>query len=227
MTATREKQTLQLLADENLFVFSDNVTELVREASRDSHALATQAANKKYHPTKEVEAWFEEYLRIMGATGWTALKYEVNKVTESGSYVEMSNLFYQGLQSAYGSATGDIRQSLKDLGGAVMEALQDSKIIKLPGTRTREDDRVSISLCKCAQSESGEVVMLVCALQNDELPDRKGETLLGKWEHRGATTYACAASLSFSRRRYNNARELIELKLDAKAREVLAELKLD
>ena len=35
MTATREKQTLQLLADENLFVFSDNVTELVREASRD------------------------------------------------------------------------------------------------------------------------------------------------------------------------------------------------
>ncbi|MDZ3993950.1 hypothetical protein [Pseudomonas sp. Teo4] len=224
MTDTLEKkQTLQLLADQNLFVFSDNVSELAREASRDCHAFATRNANKRHHPRRAVDAWFNDYLDTMGASGWTRLKYEVRKITEVGSYVEMSNLFYQGLQTAYGAATGDIKQSLKDLGGAIIDALKDREVLKLLDTRSIKDDRVSISLCKCVESANGEVVMLVCALQNDEIPTKKGETLLGKWEHRGSITYACGATLSFSRRSYGAVRDLIEKGLDADARKVLAE----
>ncbi|MBO9550991.1 hypothetical protein [Pseudomonas sp.] len=226
MTENAEKQTLQLLADQNLFVFTDETPEAVREAGRSCHALASQAANKKHHPVRQTESWFDEYLRIMGATGWTSLKYEVSKVIETGAYVEMSNLLGQGLQAAYGASTGDIKQSLKDLGGAIVEALKDAETIKLLDTRSREDDRVSISVCKCAQSAGGEVVMLVCALQSDELPNRKGETLLGKWEHRGAVTYACAAALSFSQRQYEGARDLIDQKLNHAARQILAEIDL-
>ncbi|WP_313712457.1 hypothetical protein [Pseudomonas sp.] len=226
MTEIAEKQTLQLLTDQNLFVFTDEIPAAVQEACRRCHALASQAANKKYHPSRQTESWFDEYLRIMSATGWTSLKYEVNKVTETGAYVEMSNLLGQGLQSAYGASTGDVKQSLKELGDAIIEALKDAETIKLLDIRSREDDRVSISVCKCAQSAGGDVVMLVCALQSDQLPNRKGENLLGKWEHQGAVTYACAASLSFSQRQYESARDLIDQKLNPAARRILAEINL-
>lgn len=224
---TTEKQQLEVLADKNLFVFPDHMSKDNRAAAKACHAISTQAANNAFHPVQQTQGWFNEYLRVMTATGWTPIKFEVQTVNESGMHLEVSNLLGKGLQAAAGFIGGDILGGVKNLGEVVVNALAASaKAVELLDIKSREDDRVSLSLAKCDQSADGEVIMLVSAVQTDAEPDKSNNYLLFKWESNGTANYACAAALTFTPAIYEKGQAIVRQKISDKAVETLLSLQL-
>ena len=224
---TTQNLKLDVLADKNLFVFPDHMSRDNRDAAKECHAFSTQAANLGYHPVQQAQQWFNEYLRIMTATGWTPLKYEVQTVSESGMQLEVSNLLGKGLQAAAGFVSGNVVGGVKNLGAVVVDALaKNPKAVEVLNVSSREDDRTGLSLSRCDQSPDGEVMMLVSAMQTDADPGKNRNLLLFKWESTGTTNLACAAALTFTPSIYQKAQAIVRGKLSDKALETLLSLQL-
>lgn len=227
MTTDNQKLELQVLPDQNLFVFPDDMSDTARDAAKACHALATQAANKQHDPIHETQLWFKQYIFLMSKMGWAPTHVDVQQVTESGMHLEISNLLGKGLQAAYGVFTGDVAAALENLGKTVVAALAAStQNVELLDRKTKEDDRTGLSLAKCEQSAAGQVAMLVSAMQTDAKPDKTANYLLAKWESSGSTNFACGAVLNFDQRQYEKIRSLVEAKLDDNALQVLLALEI-
>ncbi|MFV3287266.1 hypothetical protein ACNFBR_00850 [Pseudomonas sp. NY11955] len=225
MSNKGDKLELQVLADKNLFVFPDNMSNSNRDAAKACHALATQGANKQHDPIRETQLWFKQYIFLMSKMGWTPSRVDVQQITQHGMHLEVSNLLGKGLKAAYGVFTGDVANALENLGKTVIAALAASaKNVELLDRKTNEDDRTALSLSKCEQTTGGQVAMLVSAMQTDAEPGKKASYLLAKWQSSGTTNFACGAVLDFDQHQYERVRALVETKLNDNALQVLLAL---
>ncbi len=222
-------QKLVILDSKNLFIFPDSMTLNTMDAALDSHTFAVQAANAQYHPMKQTQQWLEYYIEIMQKCGWVPYNFELTQETSSAHHLDMSNLLAKGLMAAAGLFTGGASTAVA--GAAVVEQIKNAvtnskEAIELFDRQAHEVDTGCLRLAKCDQSDNGQVVMLVSAVQTDAIPDTQSNILLFKWKAGGATTYTSGAALYLHRSLYESNKDVIRQRIGAEARDSLLSIPL-
>lgn len=227
MTISVDNQRIELLPGNNVFVFPDHMSLENINAAKECHVFANQAASAEHHPARETEQWFEMYIQVMQQCGWLPINYELIQVSERNIKLDLSNLLGKGLKAAAGFLTGGVSAVAMDLGAAVVNTLAASETaVELLNRGTSEEDRTGLSVAQCHQSDNGEVVMLLSAVQSDELPKKEANYLLVQWSSNGSSSYTGAAALTFHRSLYEANRDILVSRVHANARSTLLSLKL-
>ncbi|WDY57448.1 hypothetical protein [Pseudomonas sp. PSKL.D1] len=218
---------IEVLEDKNVFLFQDHMSEASKNAAKECHVFANQAATAEYHPKKQTAEWFDMYIQVMQQCGWLPINYELSQISDSNMKLDLSNLVGKGLQAAIGFISGNGAAGALDLGKSIISTLANSEeAVEILNRKSHEEDRTGLSLAKCDESASGEVVMLLSAIQTDAEPDKDANYLLFKWSSSGTSNYTGSAALSLHRSLYEANRDVLISRVHGNARATLLSLKL-
>lgn len=125
---SKENLPKAFIADKGIVSFTMNTSQHHRQDVLDSVLLAQLAANYAYPNKKEMEKWYDEYMRVLIGIGWVIEKKTFEERNSNKDLIEMQNVILDILKAAVGGNYLEIVQSALKAFKALSES-KDAKII--------------------------------------------------------------------------------------------------
>lgn len=207
------------VVESSLVAFGAAMSAQSRIDVKNSFLFATLVANKLHDQTAMSESWFKSFLQVMGDCGWVVAHRTHEKESTSGQTLKVANVAVQAVQSAATSLLlgGPVTAAIKSLAEAAIKGLESNEKALTVFKRNLENrTNVVIGLASCTETESGEVVMALGAVQRSV---RKEDinALVFDWDSSTSATYKSTAALSFNSQVYASVRAGVEQRLGARA----------
>ncbi len=206
--ATGQQALQAAVGASSVISFVENLTPGQKEDVLLSTLFAQRAADKKADPVTERAAWFDTYMRILGAMGWTreAAPFQAShQMKGNGSFdkVVLTTL----AQVATGNQFKIIESAIKVLG----ELADSDNRIKLFDMETSQMTGGNFQIGSA--EATGEIVSMALGAFNFTYKDKKRNILFVSWGINELDYWLSAQKMSLSPMIYADVREIVKTRL--------------
>ncbi|UWQ36633.1 caspase family protein [Leisingera aquaemixtae] len=201
--------------------FVDNLTPGQKEDVLLSTLFAQRAADAKSDPVAEREAWFTEYMRVLGLLGWVR---EEAPFTASET-MQGSGSFEKVILSTLAQvATANQFEIVKSAIGALRGLADDDGTIKLFDFETSKTSGSNFQIGTAEASV--DIINIALGAFNFTYSDSKKNILFVSWGAKELKYWLAAQNLSLSPAIYDTVRKLVASRLSEVRKAVLADISL-
>ncbi|WP_110971376.1 hypothetical protein [Pseudomonas huaxiensis] len=207
------------VVESSLVAFGAGMSAQSRIDVKNSFLFATLVANKLHDQTVMSESWFTSFLQVMGDCGWVVAHRTHEKESTTEQSLKVANVAVKAVQSAATSLLlgGPVTAAIKSLAEAAIKGLETNQPALTVFKRNLERrSHVVVGLASCTETESGEVVMALGAIQRT-VRKEDVDVLVFDWDSATSETYKGTAALSFNSLVYASVRAGVEHRLGERA----------
>lgn len=187
-----------------------------------SMQLAQRAASAVADRYTEVKAWYQEYVRVLGETGWVMSGFNLNAQKVDQSEVEVAKAALEILAAA---ATGPQSVVLLAAIKALKGMAKDDGFITL-FEHYGAKGLVGNFQISDVQKGPGGVLSIVTGAFQIEMAERQDKFLFFTWHKKGVSVWGDAIRATFNRAYYADLRQTVREMLGKEGRKAIASLPL-
>lgn len=208
------------VVESSLLAFGAGMSAQNRMDAKNSFLFASLVANRVFDQTASSESWFTSFLQVMGDCGWVLVYRTHEKQSSSDMSLKLANVAVKAVQMAASTLlqSAPVAQVLGVLAEQAIKGLgKDEQALTLFKRSLHNRAQVLVGLASCIETEAGEVVMALGAIQRSARNENL-DVLVFDWASASAETYSSTVALSFNSTLYGTVRDNIEERLGDRAR---------
>ncbi|MBK4998650.1 hypothetical protein IAE37_000926 [Pseudomonas sp. S31] len=206
--------------EQSLMAFGAGIEVGVRADIKHAFHFATLAASKQYPDQGQTEQWFKLFLQVMQDCGWVTLSRSYERESSASQSLKLGAVAYKSIK-VIGQAvfSNPISDALAELAAKALEALGEvTEAQDILKRNMRERQISTVGLGACVQNASGEVLLVISAVDAKPLDDHELDTVAFEWKSTAAQMYTGSAVLVFHREVFDTLRETIAERVGERAR---------
>lgn len=202
--------------------FGTGISAQEREDILYSMQLAAAASNKKANRETEIAAWYNEYIRVLGLTGWVVRGFAPQRRTMAEGDVDVDQVALTILAAAI---TGPALQVMKVAIEALKGMADDSGQIRLLEFYGA-DGKVGNFQLGAVERGAGDELNLGIGAYQFVMKQRKKKILFIKWRRQDVDLWGGAANATFNPAAYATVRKTVLERLGPSRIDAIAALDL-
>lgn len=202
------------VVEQSLMAFGAGMSYQSRTDAKNTFQFASLVASKKYNEESESEAWFDEFLKVMGDCGWGTAQRKYERETASSQQLTLGAVAFKVFKGMgtllvggpLGAALNSLAQGALEKLGMVTEAQDVFK------RNVSTKSSAVVGLASCIETSSGEMVLGMSALTTGSA-QHDLDVVVFEWKSTSREYYAGMAMLVFNKTLYDYVRSTVESKL--------------
>lgn len=182
---------------------------------KNTYLFASLVAATRSNDKRIDENWFNHFLDAMRDCGWVIVtrSYERESLTQQSLKLSSAALDAVGAAASALAGGTALTAVLNTLADQALKGLpKDGKALELFKRNVGSKASATVGLAACKQTENGEVLMALGALQRMTRDDDV-DVLFFEWDGTRSTTYKGHVALWFNDALYEHVRDTVEAKL--------------